>query len=441
MDLACSTRRTKTGRSLQASRQSGGMMNFEHDVPALSKGRQVRILVIAVVAVLAILAVSSVVRSLLATPEQKPAPLPAGEVQLTQTQLASLHIQPAGRDDGQLRTGATGQITVDETRSTPVFLPYSGQVLDVYAEAGTRVAAGQPLLRIRTSDIVDARNALMSADAQRSSAASQLRVAQENASRAEQLYKTAGGALKDYQQAQGDYVNAQSAVRIADAAVAAARGKLAVYGASGGGGGGETVLRAPIGGVLVSRSVAAGQFVTIGGTQPAFVIADLSRVWLVAQVSESDAARVKVGDPIKVTTNAFPGREFDAVINNVGAQLDPVSHRLPVRATIPNPDGMLKPQMFANFTIETPAKAVELASAGATVLPAAATIDVPAVAVVHEGDDARVWTYLGNGRVKSQTVTTGESHDGYVTILSGLKPGTRIVTDGALFVNEAGLGN
>jgi cobalt-zinc-cadmium efflux system membrane fusion protein len=74
----------------------------------------------------------------------------------------------------------------------------------------------------------------------------------------------------------------------------------------------------------------------VGGSQPAFVIADLSRVWLIAQVAESDATRVKVGDHVNVTTNAWPGRVFDAVIDNVGAQLDPVTHRLPVRATIAN---------------------------------------------------------------------------------------------------------
>jgi cobalt-zinc-cadmium efflux system membrane fusion protein len=187
-------------------------------------------------------------------------------------------------------------------------------------------------------------------------------------------------------------------------------------------------LRAPISGVVATRAVSAGQFVQVGGSQPAFVIADLSRVWLIAQVAESDATRVKVGDHVNVTTNAWPGRVFDAVIDNVGAQLDPVTHRLPVRATIANADGALKPQMFASFTIKAPSST-----------PGA--LAVPAVAVINEGDTARVWVYLGKGRVKAQNVTVGESHDGYVTITSGIAPGTRIITDGALFVNEAGLGD
>lgn len=420
-------------------------MNFEHRVPALSRDQQVRILVYAVLAVVLVSAAVSGLRWALTRPEAPPPVLPAGELQLTPQQLSSLRIAVAGGDDGYERTGASGQIAVDETRSTPVFLPYSGQVLTVNVQNGDRVRQGDVLLRIRTSDVVDARNALFAAEAQRASAASQLRVAQENAARAEEIYRTAGGALKDVQQARGDLVNAQSALRIADSAVGAAKDRLVVFGKTPGeiarldGAGGiggihaDTNLHAPIGGVVVTRAVAEGQYVTGGGTTPVFVIADLSKVWLVAQVAESDAARVHLGDHLTVTTTAYPGRTFDAVIDNVAAQIDPETHRLTVRATIPNPDGALKPQMFADFTIRSPLAADPSAPAASRVL------SVPAEAVIHEGDSARVWVYLGRGRVIARPVRTGESHDGRITILAGLRPGERVVSAGALFVNEAGL--
>lgn len=397
----------------------------------------------AVAAVVALVLLITLVRGLLQPVETPPVPLPPGQVQLTDQQLASLTIEAARRDDGLERTGATGQIAVDETRSTPVFLPYSGQVLQVMVENGAHVSTGDVLLRIRTGDIVDARNALFAAEAQRSAASAQLRVAQENAARAEQIYHNAGGALKDLQQARSDLVNAQSAMRTADSSVGAARDKLVVFGKTPkeiaslegardiAGLHAETNLRAPRGGVVVTRAVASGQYVTSGGSQPAFVIADLSRVWLVAQVAETDAERVQIGDHVAVTTTALPGREFDAVIDNVGAQIDPVTHRLTVRATIANPDGALKPQMFANFTIKTPlAKRV---TQGGNL------VSVPSQAVIHEGDAARVWIYLGHGRAMARDVQTGESHDGRVTILSGLRPGEQIVSAGALFVNEAGI--
>lgn len=420
-------------------------MNFERGVPALTRDQQWRILGAAIVAVLLVVGLVMGLRAFLNRPDVPPKPLPAGELQLTSQQQASLKIEPVRFDDGYDQTGASGQITVDETRSTPVFLPYSGQVLNVPVQNGDHVRSGDVLLRIRTNDIVDARNALFSADAQRASAASQLRVAEENANRAEQIYRTAGGALKDLQQARGDLVNAQSAVRIAESAVGAARDKLVVFGKSpaeiarlSGAGGiagvhADTNLRAPIGGVIVTRSVAEGQYVTGGAGQPAFVIADLSKVWLVAQVAESDAARVHLGDHVVVRTTAYPGRTFDAVIDNVGAQLDPVTHRLAVRATIANGDGALKPQMFADFTIRSAEAENQPLAVGQHLLA------VPAEAVIHEGDSERVWVYLGKGRVMARPVRTGESHDGRVTILSGLRAGERVVSAGALFVNEAGL--
>ncbi|MEO0030982.1 MAG: hypothetical protein RIS94_740 [Pseudomonadota bacterium] len=420
-------------------------MNFERGVPALSKQQQMRILAFAVAAVALVVALVLVLRVLFHHTDAPPQALPPGELQLTQAQLSSLKIEPAQFDDGLERTGASGQIAVDETRSTPVFLPYSGQVLKVFVQNGDHVAQGDVLLRIRTSDIVDARNALFAAQAQRSSAASQLRVAQENAARAEQIYRTAGGALKDLQQARSDLVNAQSAVRIADSSVGAAQDKLVVFGktpaeigrlgsaADVAGIHAETNLRAPIAGTIVTRAVADGQYVSGGSGQQAFVIADLSRVWLVAQVAESDAARVHVGDHLSVTTTAYPGREFDAVVDNVAAQIDPVTHRLAVRATIANPDGALKPQMFAEFVIRNPIAAAQARPVGQSF------VSVPVEAVIHEGDSARVWIYLGKGLVAVRPVTTGESHDGRVTVLSGLRPGERVVSAGALFVNEAGL--
>jgi len=143
-------------------------------------------------------------------------------------------------------------------------------------------------------------------------------------------------------------------------------------------------------------------------------------------VAESDAENVRVGDPVEVTTPALPGRIFHATIDLVGAALDPQTHRLPVRASIPNPDKALKPQMFASF-------AIQHRNAGEA-------IRVPAAAVIHEGDTARVWIMRPDGLLVARDVQTGDSANGLVTITQGLKPGEKIVTSGALFVNEAGIG-
>ncbi|KTT72220.1 efflux RND transporter periplasmic adaptor subunit [Sphingomonas sanguinis] len=404
----------------------------------LSSGQQWRWVGIAAAVVIGVLILITVIGKLTHKEEVPPPPPPPGTLRLSKDQLDAMPTMRVGLGASGDQTMATGAITVDGTRSTPVLMPYAGQVVRVLADAGQVVRQGQPLLLIKTSDFVDARSGLFSARAAYQNAQAQLVAAQRNADRQQQIYETAGGALKDYQQAKADLAAAQATARTAAASLGAARDKLAILGKSQGeinrlenvgevsGIHDITTLHAPISGVIASRDVAAGQYVSQGGDKPVMTITDPSRVWLVAQVAESDAENVRVGDPVEVTTPAVPGRVFHATIDLVGAALDPQTHRLPVRASIPNPDKALKPQMFASFAIKH--------------LNAGEAIRVPAAAVIHEGDTARVWIMRPDGLLVARDVKTGDSANGLVTITSGLKPGEKIVTSGALFVNEAGIG-
>ncbi len=371
--------------------------------------------------------------------EPAPAPVsPAGTFRPTKDQMAGLTTMRVGYGASDARTLASGAITVDGDRSTPVLMPYSGQVVRVLADAGQRVTEGQPLMLVKASDFVDARSGLFAARAGLQNAQAQLATAQRTAERQRLIYETAGGALKDYQQARTDLAAAQATARTAAASLGAARDKLAILGKSQGeisrlenvgevsGIHDVTTLHAPISGLIATRDVSAGQYLSQGGDKPVMTITDPSHVWLIAQLAENDATAVHVGDAVTVTTPALPGRSFHATIDLVGAALDPQSRRLPVRATIANPDGALKPQMFASFSIQR-------ARSGDA-------LRVPAAAVIHEGDDARVWVVRPGGLLVARKVTAGEEQDGQVTITAGLQSGERIVTAGALFVNEAGLG-
>lgn len=401
--------------------------------------QQVRLLALAVggLTVLALLVWLAMIL-LTPAPEQPPVD-PPGTFRPTPEQLATLSFEKVGSGLAEQITTASGSIVADGDLSTPVLLPYSGQVTKVLVDAGQVVKAGQPMLTIRTSDFIDARNALFSAEATWRSAQAALLNARRNAERAKALAETAGGARKDYQQALTDLAAAEAQERSAEAAVGATRDKLAILGKSAGeiqrlesareisGLHEETTFHAPIGGTVALRDVSPGQYVGVGGDKPVFTITDASRVWLQAQIAESDASGVHVGDKVDVVTPAWPGRKFTAVIDLVGAGLDPMTHRLPVRATIANPDGALKPQMFASFSIQH-------FSPGTRIL-------VPSTAVIHEGDSARVWVLRPDKRLASRQVRTGEDQNGRIEILSGLRGGETIVTAGALFVNEAGLGN
>jgi cobalt-zinc-cadmium efflux system membrane fusion protein len=193
------------------------------------------------------------------------------------------------------------------------------------------------------------------------------------------------------------------------------------------------VVSAPIDGIVIQRQVGLGQNIVSaangnsGGAQ--FQIGSLAKVWLVANVREDDAPRVHVGDPIEVSVLAYPARVFKATITRVGASIDPVLHRLPVWAEIDNPDGALKPEMFARFRITNgPSES--------------ASVAVPDQAVVHEGAAAHVW--LANDVDKTlaiREIKVGRVTGGMVQVLRGLQPGDKVVTSGAVFIDRAAAGD
>jgi len=191
------------------------------------------------------------------------------------------------------------------------------------------------------------------------------------------------------------------------------------------------VVTAPIGGTVVQRQAGLGQNIvsaSSGASSPVFTIGDLATVWLVANAREEDAPRLHKGDTVEVSVLAFPDRTFQARLTYIGAAIDPVTHRLPVRAEIDNADGLLKPEMFASFRIITGDGARFAA--------------VPDVAVVHEMDSAHVW--VANPAEKTlelRVIKIGPSRDGMVEVRDGLKPGEQIVTSGAVFIDRAATGD
>jgi cobalt-zinc-cadmium efflux system membrane fusion protein len=160
-----------------------------------------------------------------------------------------------------------------------------------------------------------------------------------------------------------------------------------------------------------------------GASSPVYTIGNLSTVWLIANVRETDAPLMHVGEPVEVHVLAFPGRVFKAKISWVAPSIDSNTHRLSVRADVENPRGELKPGMFANFSIITG----EAASAPA----------VPQRAIVYEGDTARVWVAEDDGTIAARSIRTGRIADGMVEILAGVSSGEKVVTRGALFIDRA----
>jgi cobalt-zinc-cadmium efflux system membrane fusion protein len=353
---------------------------------------------------------------------QRPAPAPAspppGTFRASAAQMKTLTVASVGLHGFVSEELTEGKIAANGDRATPVFSPYSGRVTRILAGLGDTVKAGAPLATLEASEFVQAQSDLVTA-------AAQLKLARIAEARKHALYDAKGGSLQDWQSAQTDLTAAETTL-------SAVRNRLSILGKSSA----EiaalernqaisplATLSAPIAGVVVDRQVGPGQYVQAGSTTPQFTIADTSSVWLLANVRESDAALVKPGQSAEVHVPAYPQRVFKARLTFVSAVVDPVTHRLPVRAEIGNRDGALKPEMFANFRILT---------SDASESPA-----VPQSAVVYEGASAHVWVIGADGLLSFRSIRTGRSNDGLIEVLDGLKPGENVVTKGGLFIDQA----
>ena len=197
-----------------------------------------------------------------------------------------------------------GRIAINEDTTTPVFSPYSGRVSRLIAKPGEHVERGAPLFAIEASEFVQGHNDLVTAVAGVDKAKSRLALAQMAEKRQRDLQAIRGGALKDLEQAQSDLVQAQGDLRAAEITLAAVRNRLRILGRSDeeiadlekrDRVGAETIVAAPIAGTVIQRKVGLGQYINAGANDPIYTIGDLSTVWLVANVRESDAPKMKVG--------------------------------------------------------------------------------------------------------------------------------------------------
>ena len=369
---------------------------------------------------------------------QPPAPalalLTPGEFHPTTDQMSDLVIGTAKLHPFPGLVDTDGTVAANDDTTTPVYSPFTGAVTRILVKAGDAVKKGAPLMVVAASEAMQSESDLIAAaDAARAAQAA-AKNAVEAEARQHALFDAGSIALKDWHQAQLDLTMAQNQLQTANAALTAARGKLGILGfppaqiaalerhaapniSS------EATLVAPISGTVLQRQVGVGQFLQAGAASPVFSIGDASTLWLVGNVREEDAPQMRVGAPVDVTLPAMPGQVFHAKLIWVGPAIDATTHRLAVRAQIANPDGRIKPAMFASLAVHTGGDRVSAA--------------VPESAVIREGDAAHVWVLQKNGGLALRGVRIGRLDDGTVELLAGLKAGERFVRSGGLFVDSA----
>ena len=326
------------------------------------------------------------------------------------------HIQVITLEPAGLRRTLrlTGSVAYNSFETTPVITQVGGPVSRIMVSPGDVVEKGQALLEVSSPDYAQARtNFLKARDA--------LSLAQTNFERAQDLYAHHVVAQADVQQTESVRNQAQADLQASEQALkvlgisdpdALAKGPVSA----------EIPLRAPIGGEVVERLVAPGQLVQAGATQ-CFTISDMRTVWVLANVYQQDLTYVHAGDPVEITTDAYP-TVFRGRISYIAPAVDPTTRTLQVRIVTQNPERKLKKDMYVT------------ASVRAAVIPK--VIAVPDAAILRTAENQPfVYVEVGVRQFGERLVAIGESQGGRTEITSGLKAGENVVADGSLFLQFA----
>jgi cobalt-zinc-cadmium efflux system membrane fusion protein len=339
-------------------------------------------------------------------------------VELPESLAASVKIQRVEEHEFPVEKQAIGSIDFNAEMTVQVFAPYQGRIIELFARVGDDVKKGQTLFTIDSPDLVQAGSTLIST-------AGVLELTHSNLARLRNLVKIKAAAQKDLDQAisdqqagEGAHRAARDAVRLFGKTEAEIDRMVAERRVAS-----SLVVPCPITGRITARNAAPGLFLQPGNPPPPFAVADISTMWMLANVHESESPHFMVGQEVRARVMAYADRVFDGKITTIGESVDPSTHRVLVRSEITDPKHELRPGMFATFVIRVgdPIHAVA----------------IPADGIVREGDGSMVvWVTTDQRRFSKRTVTTGMRHEGYVQIVEGLQSGELVAGEGALFISN-----
>lgn len=349
---------------------------------------------------------------------EKPAPpasAVASNVTLTAAQQQHVRLYAVAPAVYHKTIEVTGVVDFDNDQATSVLSPVSGPVSRLLVSPGQLVRSGDPLATVVSPDFATAIEAYRKA-------LSAARNARRLADTDRDLLAHNGISEREAQQAETDAVGAESDREAAlqtlrslqvDPQVIQAiqQGRPAAPA--------EAVIRAPIAGTVVEKLITPGQLLQAGAT-PAFTVANLSRMWVMADLPVSELGSVALGDPCHVVTGAI-GAAFAGRVDNISALVSPDTRSVPVRVLVDNPGGMLKKQMYVRVQIEA-----RQASTG---------LLAPVSAILHDDENLPfVYVALPGGGYARRHVTLGYRAGDQYDVTEGLTAGDRIVAEGAIFL-------
>jgi membrane fusion protein, heavy metal efflux system len=328
-------------------------------------------------------------------------------------QMGHVQVVTVGQKTFPVVLRLPGSVAYNAFKTTPVITQVSGPVTQVLVYPGQTVRAGQPMLYVSSPDFAQLRsNYLKAHDA--------YTLAQANLERDQDLYTHHAVAQMDLLQAQSTRNQAMADLQASEQALQVIGisdpGKLADGPASS-----RIPVLAPVAGEVVDRMVQPGQVIQAGSTQ-VFTVSNMSTVWVLVNVYQNDLSYIHLGNPVTVSTNAFP-TEFHGRISYISPSLDADTRTLKVRIVTGNPHGMLKKDMYVTAVVQS----------GKT-----KALTVPDDAVLrNDVNEPFVYVLSGTNDFSRQLVDIGQSANGQTQVLSGLKPGDRVAGNGSLFLQFA----
>jgi cobalt-zinc-cadmium efflux system membrane fusion protein len=326
-------------------------------------------------------------------------------------QMAHLQIATVQKERLPRVLRLTGAVAYNAFATTPVFSAIGGPVSKILVDPGQIVHRNQELLQVNSPDFSAARSTYLKSK-------SVYLLSDKNYQRSKDLYEHHAIAERDLQQAESDRAAAQADLQSSEDALRVlgikdpetfANGKVTS----------EIPVLAPVGGEIVERLVGPGQLLQAGSTQ-CFTISDMSMVWVLVNVYQSDLAFVHVGDAVEINTDSYPDK-FHGKISYLAPALDPATRTLQARIVASNPGSKLKKDMYVNAVVQ--AGAVRDA------------LTVPDSAVLRDSENEPfVYLQVGSNKFARRGVKISDSQNSRTQIESGLNEGDKVVGDGSLFL-------
>ena len=310
---------------------------------------------------------------------------------------------PATMENPSESIKLNGKVVPNESRQAKVFALVSGKIKSVQVELGDYVKQGQVLAVLQSTEVAGITNDVSVAE-------SNVALSQKNLETQKSLFEGNLATQQDYLSAQIEYKKAQSELNRAREVANITGGSSAAY-----------TLKAPISGYVIEKNISNNSEVRQDNSQNLFTVADLSNVWILANVYEADISNIRLGDEVRVTTLANPEKDYLGKIDKVYNVLDPANRTMQVRISMANPNGELKPEMFATIKVST--------------RPAASQLSIPSSAIVMDNSKQYVVVKKPKG-LQIQEIKVLKRMDN-LAFISGLQVNDQVVTSSQVFIYDA----